>query len=60
MRSFVPSLMSNLNPPWKAAIQEEIAELQAKSPDHYNLHAKSLTELKVGNNVRLQDPISKR
>ena len=60
MWSFVPSLTSKLSPPWKAAVDKKIAELQAKSADRYNLHSKSLLELEVGDNVRLQDPISKR
>ena len=55
MRSFVPSFTSNLSPPWEAAIEKKIVEFQAKSADHYNLHAKSLPEL-----LHLQDPISKR
>ena len=50
----------NLNPPWKAAIESKIAELQAKSEEYYNIGAKDLKELSVGDEVRVQDRISGR
>ena len=59
-RSVVPSLERNLNPPWKAAIESKIAELQAKSEEYYNIGAKDLSELSVGDEVRVQDHVSKR
>ena len=59
-RSVVPSLERNLNPPWKAAIESKIAELQAKSEEYYNIGAKDLSELSVGDEVRIQDHVSKR
>ena len=60
LRSTVPSLERNLNPPWKAAIEKKIAELQAKSEEYYNIGAKDLKELSVGDEVRIQDRVSKR
>ena len=60
LRSVVPSLEKNLNPPWKAAIESKIAELQAKSEEYYNIGAKDLRELSVGDEVRIQDRISGR
>ena len=49
-----------MNPPWKAAIEKKIAELQAKSEEYYNIGAKDLKELSVGDEVRIQDRVSKR
>ena len=59
-RSVVPSLEKNLNPPWKAAIESKIAELQVKAEKIYNIGAKDLRELSVGDEVRIQDSVSKR
>ena len=56
----VPSLERNLSPPWKAHIEKKIAELQAKSERYYNIGAKDLKELSVGDRVRVQDRVSKR
>ena len=52
--------VGNLNSPWKAGIEEKIAELQAKSEECYNIGAKDLSELNVGDEVRIQDNVSKR
>ena len=60
LRSTVPSLERNLNPPWKVAIEKRIAELQTKSEEYYNIGAKDLKELSVGDEVRIQDRVSKR
>ena len=60
MRSIVPSLEVNLNPPWKANIEKKIAELQEKSERYYNIGARDLPELSVGDRVRVQDRASKR
>ena len=60
MRSVVPSLERNLSPPWKAKIEKKVAELQKKSERYYNIGAKDLKELSVGDRVRIQDHNSKR
>ena len=60
MRSVVPSLERNLSPPWKANIEKKVAELQKKSERYYNIGAKDLKELSVGDRVRIQDHNSKR
>ena len=60
LRSVVPSLERNLSPPWKADIEKKIAELQAKSERYYNIGARDLPELSVGDRVRFQDRASKR
>ena len=58
MRSVVPSLESNLNPPWKAAIVSKIAELQAKSGEFYNIGAEDLPELMDPNMEWIRDAVS--
>ena len=59
-RSFVPSLQSNFSPTWKFNIEQRIAELQRKSEDYYNIGAKDLSELSVGDKVHVQDSKSRR
>ena len=60
MRSVVPSLQTNLCPPWKSNIERKIKELQEKSEEYYNIGAKDLSELSVGDKVRVQDSRSRR
>merc|ERR1712016_111414 len=59
-RSIVPSLHINLCPPWKSNIERRIKELQDKSEEYYNIGAKDLSELSVGDKVRVQDHKSRR
>ena len=59
-RSFVPSLKNNLIPPWKVAIESKVAELQRRSESYYNIGAKTLKELNIGDRVRVQHSISKK
>lgn len=60
MRSIVPSLQVNLCPAWKSNIEQKITELQEKSEEYYNIGAKDLSELSVGDKVRVQDNRSRR
>ena len=60
MRSVVPSLKTNLIPKWKVDIEDKIAELQKRSERNYNIGARSLEELQIGDQVRVQNAISKR
>ena len=60
MRSIVPSFQVNLCPPWKSNIERKIKELQEKSEEYYNIGAKDLSELSVGDTVRVQDHRSRR
>ena len=48
------------HPPWKTNIEKKIAELQEKSERYYNIGARDLPELSVGDRVRVQDRASKR
>ena len=60
MRSIVPSIQTNLCPIWKSNIERKISELQEKSEEYYNIGAKDLSELSVGDKVRIQDNRSRR
>ena len=59
MRSVVPSLQTNLCP-WKSNIERKNSELQEKSEEYYNIGAKDLSELSVGDKVRVQDSRSRQ
>ena len=59
-RSVVPSLERNLIPPWRASVEKKIIELQKRSENHYNVGAKALKELHVGDRVRVQNSTTHR
>ena len=53
-------LQSNAKETMKTNIEKKIAELQEKSERYYNIGARDLPELSVGDRVRVQDRASKR
>ena len=60
LRSVVPSLQRNLTPKWKANIEDKVTELQKRSERNYNVGARPLEELQIGDRVRVQNALTKK
>ena len=60
LRSVVPSLQENLIPKWKADIEDKVTELQKRSERNYNVGARPLEDLQIGDRVRVQNAITKK
>ena len=62
LRSCVPAHKSAFKPTWHDMAREYDRHhaIQESAVHHYNTRAKSLSQLAVGDNVRIQDPRSKR
>ena len=59
-RSVVPSLQMNMVPKWKTNIEKKVAELQRRSERNYNIGARSLEQLNVGDKVRVQNAVTQK
>ena len=59
-RSVVPSLQMNMVPKWKANIEKKVAELQRRSERNYNIGARSLERLNIGDKVRVQNAVTQK
>ena len=63
MRSHVPMHRSLFAPKWNSQIRElelKRAKTKAKVKENYDAKAKNLPKLKIGDEVRVQDPTSKK
>ena len=63
IRSTLPVSRRSFAPEWQAAAADcdaRAAEIQNATESYYNLRSKSLPPLKIGTQVRLQDPVSKK
>ena len=63
IRSWVPAHRNAFASEWQHQADEcdaKAAQDRLQREQHYNLSAHTLTPLKIGANIRLQDPISKR
>ena len=63
IRSTLPVSRRSFAPEWQAAAADcdaKAAEVQNGTENYYNLRSKSLPPLKIGTQVRLQDPVSKK
>jgi transposase InsO family protein len=54
------SLLPGMSQPDNTGLQEKLKEAQAKSALKYNLAAKTLPKLKIGQRVRVQDHVTRR
>ena len=59
-RSVVPSLQMNMVPKWKTNIEKKVAELQRRSERNYNIGARSLERLNIGDKVRVQNAVTQK
>ena len=63
IRSWVPAHRNAFAPEWQQRADEcdaKVARDRLQREQHYNASANTLTPLKIGTDIRLQDPVSKR
>ena len=61
VRSIVPATLKSLSKTWKEQLENlDKSTSKEREEEHYNQHAKPLKSLRIGDEVRIQDPATKK